>query len=86
MFVLYANVCRLFAFVFLFFVRFFVFVFVGANEMHRQLMVRASCVCICFRPICLLKVNNYLFFVSFWHVLVFCLGTYVSCWMFFVVH
>jgi len=67
-----------------FFVLFcFVFVFVGANEMHSQLMVGACCVCICF--ICLLKVNNLLVFVSLGHVLVFCLGTCVSCWIIFVV-
>jgi len=35
---------------------FFVCVFVGAIEMHSQLMIGACCVCICF--ICLLKVNN----------------------------
>jgi len=55
MFVLYANVCRLFVFVFFCFC-----FFVGANEMHSQLMVGACCVCICF--ICLLKVNNLLVF------------------------
>jgi len=44
MFVLNANVCRLFVFVFLL-LFFSVFVFVGANEMHSQLMVSACCVC-----------------------------------------
>jgi len=36
MFVLYANVCRLFVFDRILFCSFFVFVFVGANEMHGQ--------------------------------------------------
>jgi len=95
MFVLYANVCRLlysylflgtcqysriYHFFSLLYVFFVFFVFVGANEMHSQLMVGACCVCICF--ICLLKVNNLLVF--FGHVLVFCLGTCVSYCMFFV--
>jgi len=56
MFVFYANVCRLFVFVLFFCSFFFVCVFVGAIEMHSQLMVGACCVRICF--ICLLKVNN----------------------------
>jgi len=78
MFVFYANVCRLFVFVL-----FYVYVFVGAIEMHSQLLVGACCVCKCF--ICLLKVNNLqVCFVSLGHVLVFCLGTCVSFWMFFV--
>jgi len=42
---------------------FFVCVFVGAIEMHGQLMVGACCLCIYF--ICLLKVNNLLVFCSF---------------------
>jgi len=80
MFVLYANVRRLFIIVFFLF---FFFVFVSANEMLSQLLVGACSVCICF--ICLLKVKNLLvFFVSLGHVLVFYLGTCVSCWMFFV--
>jgi len=50
---------------------------VGANENGWYV---ACSVCICF--ICILQVNNLLvFFVG--HVLVFCLGTSVSCWMFF---
>jgi len=80
MFVFYANVCRLFVFVFFLF--FFVCVFVGAIEMHSQLLAGACCVCECF--IGLLKVNN-LQVVSLGHALVFCLGTCVSFWMFFVV-
>jgi len=38
-------------------------VFVGAIEMHSQLLVGACCVCICF--ICLLKVNNLQVFCFF---------------------
>jgi len=58
MFVFYANVCRLFVFVL-----FFVCVFVGAIEIHSQLLVGACCVCTCF--ICLLKVNNLQVFCFF---------------------
>jgi len=47
----------------IFFVLFFVCVFVGAIEMHSQLMVGVCCVCICF--ICLLKVSNLQVFCFF---------------------
>jgi len=96
MFVLFANVCRIFVFVSVFglvsvflnlsisffsLLDVFSFFLVFVSANEMHNQLMVGACFVCICFICLLKVNNLLVF--FGHVSVFCLGTCVFCWMFF---